>query len=75
VKPANRIARRLASALALSTLALGIGAVPALAAPSLEVQLTRQAPELQFVWVKAASGGQFRLHFDTPGGETGPGKS
>jgi hypothetical protein len=75
VKPANRIARRAAAALSFAALALGLSAAPALAAPSLGVQLTRQAGEVQFVWVKAASGGQFRLHFDTPGGETGPGKS
>jgi hypothetical protein len=75
MKPANRIARRVASALALATLALGAHVAPALAAPALSVQLTRQASEMQFVWVKAASGGQFRLRFETPGGETGPGKS
>jgi hypothetical protein len=75
VKPANRIARRAASVLTLAALAIGLSAAPALAAPSLSVQLTRKASEMQFVWVKAATGGQYRLHFDTPGGETGPGKS
>jgi hypothetical protein len=71
VKPANRISRRAVAALAFATLALGLSAAPALAAPSLQVQLTHEASEMQFVWVKAATGGQFRLHF----GSGGPGVS
>ncbi|HEX5762865.1 MAG TPA: hypothetical protein VFY04_07075 [Solirubrobacterales bacterium] len=69
----NRIARRAALILGLCALSLGLAAAPALAAPALEVQLTRYSPEIQKVEVRGASGGQYRLIFDT--GPDGPGVS
>jgi len=80
VNPLNRIARRAIArraigVLGLATVLAALGATPALAAPSLQVGLTRYANEFQRVEILAASGGQFRLHFEIPGGEIGPGKS
>jgi hypothetical protein len=73
VNPLNRIARRAAGTLGLAAILLGLGAVPALAAPSLQVGLSRYANEIQVIDVRA-TGGQFRLNFDT-GGPVGPGIS
>jgi hypothetical protein len=73
VKSLNRISRRALGSIGLLAISLGLSASPALATPSLSVQLTRQASEVQVVSVKA-SGGQYRLRFDT-GGPVGPGIS
>ncbi len=66
---ANRKLRRARRSLGLAAILLGLTAVPAAAAPELDVQLSHEASEVQWVLVKATSG-QFRLSF----GEPGPGK-
>jgi hypothetical protein len=62
VNPLNRATLGVAVSLGLAALMLCLGVASALAAPSFEVELSRQASEIQAVFVKA-SGGQFRLNF------------
>jgi hypothetical protein len=66
----NRIVRRIGGTLGLFALGLAFSATAAFGAPSLSIQLTRQANEVQGVFVKAESG-QYRLSF----GSGGPGIS
>jgi hypothetical protein len=67
VRPSNHIIwRSVATTLGLVVVLLGAGTTSALAAPVLDVQFTRQASEVQWVFVKA-TGGQFRLNFGTGG--------
>jgi len=73
VNPLNRVASRAATILCLTAALAGLGAASAQAAPSFGVQMSRNANEMQKVEVRA-SGGQYRLSFDT-GGPTGPGIS
>jgi hypothetical protein len=62
VNPLSHIARRAGGVLGVAAILVGPGTASALAAPSFQVQLDRQANEIQNVSVKA-SGGEFRLGF------------
>ncbi len=67
--PIKSDAHRAMCSLGLVAILLGLTAVPAAAAPELDVKVSHEANEVQWVTVKATDG-QFRLGF----GEPGPGK-